>query len=106
MWAVNGQDIKMTEGDFGISLPIIISGVEFAAEDSVKLTIKATANGSALIEKTYTDISQNTVTLDITEAETALLPVGSYIYILDWYQSGAFMCNIIPTASFKVVDKA
>ena len=25
---------------------------------------------------------------------------------LDWYQSGSFMCNIIPCATLKVVDKA
>ena len=34
------------------------------------------------------------------------VPVGGYVYCLDWYQNGNFMCNIIPSAQFKVVDKA
>lgn len=107
MWRVDAQNLIMTEGDFGIKLPITISGITFAANDSVKLTIKAQANGDTVIEKEYTDIPQSgTFNLEITEAETALLPVGVYVYILDWYQDGAFMCNIIPTALFKVVDKA
>jgi hypothetical protein len=42
----------------------------------------------------------------LTEEESALFPVGVYCYRLDWYQEGTFMCNIIPDAVFKVVDKA
>lgn len=106
MWAVNGQDLKMCEGDFGLILPITISGATFSAQDEVKLTIKDAPNGEAILEKTFSNITDNTVELEITEAETALLPVGSYVYLLDWYQDGAFMCNIIPYASLKVGDKA
>lgn len=106
MWAVNGQDLKMCEGDFGLILPVTISGATFSAQDEVKMTIKDGMNGETVIEKTFSNISQNTVNLEITEEETALLPVGAYVYSLDWYQDGAFMCNIIPCASLKVGDKA
>ena len=106
MWKVNGQDLKMAEGDWGIQLPITIPGTEFSANDEVKLTIKTALNGDTILEKTFANISENTVNLELTEAESALLPVGSYVYRLDWYQDGAFMCNIIPIASLKVVDKA
>ena len=105
MWVVNGQDLKMTEGDFGIVLPITISGVTFTNSDEIKLIIKDKANGNTVIEKTFSDITNNTVSLEITEEETALLTVGGFVYSLDWYQNGAFMCNIIPSALFKVVDK-
>ena len=96
----------MTEGDFGVELPITISGATFSASDEIGLTIKTAANGTTIITKTFSDISQNTVVLELTEAESALLGVGSYVYSLDWYQDGAFLCNIVPCASFMVVDKA
>lgn len=108
MWVVNGQNLTMVEGDFGIQLPVTIDGTTFAANDEIKFTLKTAMNGETLVEKTfpYAEISENTVNLELTEIESATLPVGTYIYSLDWFQDGAFMCNIIPFATFKVVDKA
>lgn len=104
MWVVSGTSLSMAEGDWGVELPVTVSGVTFAANDSLKIVIK---NGeTTLVEKEYTNITQNTVKLELTETESALLPIGAYVYRLDWYQDGAFMCNIIPVSSFKVVDKA
>ena len=106
MWVVNGQDLKMCEGDWGVELPITITGATFAAADEVKLTIKTAVNGDVILTKTFTNISQNTVNLELTAAESALLSVGTFAYSLDWYQEGAFLCNIIPSAHLRVVDKA
>lgn len=104
MWVVSGTSLSMAEGDWGVELPVTVSGATFAANDSLKIAIK---NGeTTLVEKEYTNITQNTVKLELTEAESALLPIGVYVYRLDWYQDGAFMCNIIPVSTFKVVDKA
>ena len=104
MWEVYKTTLQMVEEDFGIKLPITITGATFGAYDSVRITIK---NGEAtVIQKDFTNISKNTVDLELTEAESSLLKVGSYLYSLDWYQDGAFMCNIIPSAVLKVVDKA
>ena len=105
-WNVTGQNLSIVEGDFGIALPVEIGGVTLGAQDSIKLTFKAAVNGEAILAKEFDGIIDNTVSLELTEEETALLPVGAYVYSLDWYQSGNFMCNIIPSASFKVVDKA
>lgn len=105
-WNVAGQNLSMTEGDFGIALPVEIGGVTLGAQDSIKLTFKAAVNGEEILSKEFDGIIDNTVSLELTEEETALLPVGAYAYSLDWYQSGNFMCNIIPSASLKVVDKA
>ena len=104
MWIVINNNLSMAEGDWGIQLPITITGTTFAANDSVRVTIKS--GETTVIQKDYTDITNNTVNLELTEAESALLHVGSYLYSLDWYQDGAFMCNIIPSAAIKVVDKA
>lgn len=105
MWGVSGNDITMAEGDWGIELPIGISGVTFSASDALKLTVKSRKNGAVFLEKTYTDIENNTIRLTLTKAESEALGVGSYVYCLDWYQDGAFLCNIIPFADFGVVDK-
>lgn len=104
MWYVNGNNISMTEGDFGIELPITVHGVTLGEQDSIKFTIKS--GDATIIEKDFSDISHNTINLDLTEAESALLPVGLYSYVLDWYQNGVFMCNIIPSGRFVVGDKA
>lgn len=104
MWTVSGNSINMTEGDWGVKLPVTVSGVTFTAQDSVRIIVK---NGEqTLLQKDFTNISENTVDLELTEAESALLPIGAYVYSLDWYQDGAFMCNIIPFGLFKVGDKA
>lgn len=106
MWYTSGNNISMAEGDFGIDLPITISGTTFVASDSLKLTIKDVLNGSVILEKDFTNIQQNTITLTLSSSESALLSVGKYVYSLDWYQSGQFLCNIIPISIFKVVEKA
>ena len=103
MWNVNGITLNMTEGDWGVKLPVTVTGVTFTANDSVRIKIQR--DETTIIEKEYTNITQNTFDLEFTEAESALLPVGSYLYSLDWYQGGAFMCNIIPSGRFVVGDK-
>ena len=106
MWNVNGNNLQMCEGDFGLKLPITITGPTFAQNDEIKLVVKTSVNGNTILSKTFTSISQNTINFEITEAESALLPVGKYVYCLDWYQNGAFLCNVIPAAILKVVEKA
>ena len=106
MWAINGHELKMAEGDFGIAIPITIGGTTLTSSDEIKIVIKDKVNGNVILTKTYGNIVQNTFDFELTEAESSLLPVGNYVYSLDWYQDGAFMCNIILSAAFKVVDKA
>lgn len=106
MWVSNGSTIQMTEGDYGIKLPFSVSGTTLAASDSLRFTFKDVINGTPILEKEYTNIQQNAADLEFTEAESSLFPIGTYVYNLDWYQDGNFMCNIIPLGVFKVVDKA
>lgn len=105
MWAVNNNDLKMAEGDWGVQLPITVSGVTFSSSDVLSFVFKKGMNGDIVLTKVYTP-DHNTVNLEFTEAETELFPVGTYVYSMDWYQNGAFLCNVIPSAFLKVVDKA
>lgn len=106
MWVVNGCDLKMTEGDWGLELPVTINDVTFSQNDEILFTLKDEMNGNTVLTKNFSDIVENTITLAFTEEESALLSVGTYYYALDWYQNGAFLCNIIPASTLKVVDKA
>ena len=104
MWKATGNNMQMTVGDFGIELPVTISGISFNASDSVRFDIK---NGdTSVLQKTFTNVSDNTVTLELTEEESALFKVGVYLYSLDWYRDGVFMCNLVEYGIFRVVDKA
>lgn len=105
-WTVNGNYWQMCEGDFGIALPVTIDDVTFSAQDAVKFVVKDRTNGNTILEKEFTNIDRSTVNIELTSAETASLPAGSYVFSLDWYQNGHFMCNIIPIGGFRVVEKA
>lgn len=105
-WKASGNTISMAEGDFGIALPGTIHGIEFSASDSIRFTFKDVVDGHTILTKEFSNISNDTVYLILTEAESSLFSVGKYVYSLDWYQDGVFMCNIIPVGNFKVVNKA
>lgn len=105
-WRVQGDNLTIVEGDYGLELPVTVTGTTFTLNDTIRITFKRVKNGDAILVKEYTPDNKGTVNLELTEAESALFMVGTYVYCLDWYQDGAFMCNIIPAGTFKVVDKA
>ena len=78
MWNVTGTNLQMAEGDYGIALPVTISGITLTENDSIRFTFKTSPNGETVLTKEYANISQNTLQLVLSEAESALLPVGSY----------------------------
>ena len=106
MWNVSGTKIQMAEGDFGIRLPVTINGATFSPSDQLRFTFLVAPNKTEILYKEFTNIEDNTINLEFTEQETALFTPRAYVYRLDWYQNGVFMCNIIPESTFKVVDKA
>lgn len=106
MWDASGINISMVEGDFGVGLPILIEGATLGANDSIMVKIKRKADGRLMLTKDFNSIQDNQIELILTEAETQQLRIGEYIYSLDWYQNGSFLCNVIPFGAFRVVDKA
>ena len=104
MWTYIGNNIRMTEGDYGVILPIVIKGAVFQDNDVIKITFKDAVNGTTILEQEYEPIN-NTVGLEFTEAESALFPIGEYVYSIDWFRDGQFLCNVTPVAGFKVFDK-
>lgn len=105
MWEVSGAILTMAEGDYGITLPFGVTGTTLTASDLLRFTFKNKLNGTTILTKEYTPVN-NDASLVFTEAESALFNVGEYVYSLDWYQSGLFMCNLIKCGIFRVVEKA
>lgn len=54
MWKVNGPDLQMADGDYGLTLPITISGAELTSTDSIRITIRRTLDGAVFAN--YADI--------------------------------------------------
>ena len=104
-WDVSGNYLTMAEEDFGIELPFSVSGTTLSSFDTLRFTFKNKMNGTTILEKEYTP-EENSAELVFTEAESELFPVGKYVYNLDWYRDGVFMCNLIQCGTFRVVDKA
>ena len=106
-WTVNNNDfeIRMTEMDFGIKLPLELQDFTITQSDMFKFVIKDAPNGNVILDKDFANISQNTINIELTEQETIKLTVGVYYYYLDWYQDHVFRDCIIEAARFKVGDK-
>lgn len=103
MWRTDGNDITMVVGDYGIILPISVRGVTIGQYD--KMRVKIGNQNAAILELTFSNIADSAINLELTAEQSAKLKVGSYLYSIDWYQNGAFMCNLIPVSKFRVVTK-
>ena len=106
MWTVQNVNIQMVEGDYGIILPVTITGMNLKAGDTLKFTFLTNTNGEVVLEKEFNNVVDNTIELEFSNVESALFAVKTYVYRLDWFKNGEFMCSLIPRALFKVVDKA
>ena len=100
-----GKRIVMTEKDYGLDLPIRIIGATFDASDKIKMIIKDRTNGTTILEKEFGNITDNTINFNLTEEESLLFRPTNYVYSLDWYRNGEFLCNIVPNGAFEVGDK-
>ena len=105
MWDVSGTKIKVPEGDYGIQLPVTVYGTTLSAQDKLRFIFKDDVDGVTILEKEFTPVN-NTVNLEFTESEGGLFSPGAYVYRMDWYQNGIFMCNLIPVGIFVVVNVA
>lgn len=109
-------NIAMAEGDYGVYLPIEFifdddDTETIASTDTFTITIaKIVRNGvleakEELLSKSFSGVTDNVLRIFFTEAESNLLPIGQYVYSLDWYREGAFMNNLIERQVFSVRDK-
>lgn len=106
MWEVNGENVKMIEGDFGFELPFTFNDIVISPQDDIKLEIKKEKDDDAILTFIFSDIQNNEIKLLLTKNDSEKLSVGNYLYTIDWYQGESFLGNIINGALFKVANKA
>lgn len=109
MWNLknkNSADLTMCEGDYGIEISFLIEGISVSKLDTIELVVKTEKNGKTVLDKTFV-INDDLKTFDFEfdEDESMLLKVGTYVYRLDLYRDGVFLCNIVNNAKLKVEDK-
>ena len=97
--------ITMTEGDYGIVLPIKINGAIINNDDILKFTVKENSNKEEIFTKDFKIEQDNTLNFILTEEESKKFPPAVYVYSLDWYREGNFLCNLVKKALFEVEDK-
>lgn len=105
MLKAENKTIKMTEGDFGLLLPITITGGQISEDETLVFYIKDDKKENLIEPKSYKNIQNNTFDLSFTEEESKLMKSGVYFYYIDWYKENEFLGNIINGKLFKVEDK-
>lgn len=106
MWEVDGENLKMIEGDFGFELPFTFNDIIISPQDNIKLEIKKEKDADPILTFDFSDIQNNEIKLVLTKVDSEKLNVGNYLYTIDWYQGESFLGNIVNGALFKVVNKA
>lgn len=86
MLRAEGKKIIMNECDYGLELPIKLSGDILATDKIVFSIMKSLYEEEKIIRKEYTDLSEDdgklVFALSFTEEETKLLPAGNYTYLI------------------------
>lgn len=108
MWRVNQSTnaLTMTQGDYGVELPVTITGAELTESDRLDFVILSGMQGTEIVKKTYDDLTSGDFAIALTAQQSAALPCGRYVYRIDWYRNGTFMDNIVQSAPFVVEAKA
>lgn len=101
MIRTENKKIIMVEGDFGLALPITITGTEIASDETIKFIIENIGN-TTIMTKEYKNITNNTFDLTFTKEESDLLKKGKYIYTIDWLKDNVFLGNVINNEIFEV----
>ena len=97
--------LSMVEGDYGLTLPLIINGITISTDDKLNFYIKKDKNSEKIVDQNYENIENNTINLTFSKEESDRLPIGNYKYAIDWYKQDTFCGNIIKEKDFEVEDK-
>lgn len=106
MWDAKGKRLEMTAGDYGVKIPVTVDSIAVGKDDTLRFTFKKYDGGPVILAKSFTNVNGNAVDLEFTREESARFLPGDYVWRLDWFEDGNFMCNIVQSGIFRVVRKA
>lgn len=94
-------DVELTRGDTA-HFDVIITqpdgtAYEFAAGDSLKLTVKKDVNGDVLIQKAV----ENTE-IDLAPEDTKDLEFGAYVYDVELTTASGDVYTVVPCSRFTI----
>lgn len=104
MIRAENKTIKMVEGDFGLPLPITVTGTTISNDETIKITIN-NMEKEEIFSQEYKDIKNNTFDLIFTEEQSKELKEGMYTYSIDWFKGTTFLGNIVNGEMFEVEGK-
>ena len=107
MLRAEGKNITMDEGDYGLPLPIKITGENIQTTDVIQFKIKEMLDDNTIIKKEFSNLAEeeeNTFVfvLDFTKNESDLMPSGHYHYSLKLYRKDELLNTIINEGYFEV----
>lgn len=98
MTKIEGKNIIIDYGDFGIKTPISITNV--LETDTIKFEI-FDINNNVIIEKTLPYENERWI-FELTEDESEKLEVKDYLYSIKQYRGGVLQNTINKNSLFKV----
>lgn len=101
----SGKKIIMTEKNYGLHLPIKITGATIQKNDTLEFYIKQTGAKESVIQNKYDNINENTIDFVLTKEQSEKLKVGIYQYSIDWYRDNIFLNTIVNGYPFEVEKK-
>ncbi len=105
MLRVNGNKIRMDEGDYGLFLPFKISG-DVLATDKIEFRIKDNSYSDLILKKDFTDLVEEdgkfVFKLSFTKEESDKLKEGTYHYGIKQYRDDVLLNTIVEDETFKV----
>lgn len=99
MFKIQGKDIQMNQGDFGIELPMTISNA--LSGDKIEFEIYE-SNKNNIIKKTLTYRNERFIFV-LTEEETNKLNEKTYLYKVVQYREDVLQNTINEDSLFEVV---
>lgn len=98
------NNIKINEGDFGVILPITVTGLKDG--ENVRFVIKKNdENEEKILTKDF-EVQSGKVNFQLTEEETKKLPQGKYLYDALQYKENILKNTICVDKQFKVEEGA
>lgn len=98
------DNIKINEGDFGVILPITVTGLKDG--ESVKFVIKKSDESEEKILTKDFPVESSKINFQLTKEETEKLPQGEYLYDALQYKENVLKNTICVDKQFKVEEGA
>lgn len=104
MLKVNGKQLIMNAGDYGETVEFKLINGTILENDDITLIIENKRTFNNIIEKKLDITGVNEFEFTLTEEETALLDVGTYLWGILWERNGELV-DTLEVDNFFTVER-